>query len=42
VAPWLAVVILGGLGVAGVTTLYLQYNHGATQVGNNFATTGCR
>jgi hypothetical protein len=37
-APWIATVILLGLGVAGATTLYLQYNHGATQVGNNFAT----
>ena len=35
-APWIAAVIVVGLGVAGATTLYLQYNHGATQVGNNF------
>ena len=37
-APWLAFVIVIGLGVAGATTLYLQYNHGATQVGNSHAT----
>jgi hypothetical protein len=37
-APWMAAVILVGLGVAGATTLYLQYNHGATQVGNTFGT----
>ena len=37
-APWLAVTILVGFIVAGVTTLYLQYNNGATQVGNTFGT----
>ena len=37
-APWIAAVIVVGLGVAGATTLYLQYNHGATQVGNTFGT----
>jgi hypothetical protein len=38
VAPWLAIIVAVGLGVAGCTTLLLQYNHGATQVGNPFAT----
>ncbi len=38
IAPWLAIVVVLGLGVAGATTLYLQYNHGATQVGNSHAT----
>jgi hypothetical protein len=38
VAPWMAAVIVVGLGVAGATTLYLQYNHGATQVGNAYGT----
>lgn len=38
VSPWLAFVIVVGLGVAGVTTLLLQYNHGATQIGNSHAT----
>lgn len=38
VAPFMAIVIVVGLVVAGVTTMTLQYNHGAAQVGNNFAT----
>jgi hypothetical protein len=38
VAPFMLVVIVAGLVVAGVTTLLLQYNHGAAQAGNNFAT----
>lgn len=38
IAPWMAVVVVGGLVVAGGATLLLQYNHGATQVGNTFAT----
>lgn len=38
VAPYMAVVVVLGLVIAGVTTLTLQYNHGAAQVGNNFAT----
>ena len=37
-APWLAFVIVVGLGVAGAMTFFLQYNHGATQVGNSHAT----
>ena len=37
-APWMATVIVAGLLVAGSATLYLQYNHGATQVNNSFAT----
>jgi len=38
IGPWLAVVIAVGLGVAGAATLYFQYNHGATPVGNSHAT----
>jgi hypothetical protein len=38
VAPFMLLVIVMGLIVAGVTTLTLQYNHGAAQVGNSFAT----
>jgi len=38
VAPFMALVVVLGLVVAGVTTLTLQYNHGAAQAGNNFAT----
>jgi len=34
IGPWLAAVIIVGLGVAGAATLYFQYNHGATPVGN--------
>lgn len=37
-APWMALVIGVAMVVAGSTTLWLQYNHGATQVGNSFAT----
>jgi len=38
IAPLLGSVIVVGLLVAGGVTLWLQYNHGATQVGNVFAT----
>jgi hypothetical protein len=38
VAPFMALIVVLGMVVAGVTTLSLQYNHSATQVGNNFAT----
>jgi hypothetical protein len=38
VAPLMAFLLPVTLVVAGATTLYLQYNHGATPVGNNFAT----
>lgn len=38
VAPYMAIIVVVGLVVAGVTTLTLQYNHGATQIGNRFAT----
>ncbi len=34
IGPWLGGVIVVGLCVAGAATLYLQYNHGATPVGN--------
>jgi hypothetical protein len=37
-APFMAIIVLIGLVVAGAVTLTLQYNHSATQVGNNFAT----
>jgi hypothetical protein len=37
-APWMALVIGVGMVVAGTATLWLQYNHGATQVGNPYAT----
>jgi hypothetical protein len=38
ITPWLALMIVAGFVTAGVTTLYLQYNHSVTQVGNDFAT----
>jgi hypothetical protein len=38
VAPLMAVLLPVTLIVAGCATLFLQYNHGATPVGNNFAT----
>jgi len=38
VAPLMGIVVVLGLVVAGVVTLSLQYNHGASPVGNNFAT----
>jgi len=38
IGPWLAMVTIVGLVVAGAATLYFQYNHGATPVGNSHAT----
>jgi hypothetical protein len=32
VAPWMLLVVIGGFFVAGVATIYLQYNHGLAQV----------
>jgi hypothetical protein len=37
-APWLFAMAVIGFVVAGVVTLYLQYNYSVTQVGNDFAT----
>jgi hypothetical protein len=38
IAPWLFAMTVIGFVVAGVVTLYLQYNYSVTQVGNDFAT----
>jgi hypothetical protein len=37
-APWLAGMMVVGFVVAGTVTLYLQYNHSVTQVGNSHGT----
>jgi hypothetical protein len=37
-APWLAGMLVVGLGLSAATTLYLQYNHGVTQRGSDWAT----
>ncbi len=37
-APWLLTMMVAGFVVAGVVTLYLQYNHSVTQVGNSHGT----
>lgn len=37
-APWLLAMMLVGFVAAGVVTLYLQYNHSVTQVGNSHGT----
>jgi len=37
-APWLLTMMVVGFVAAGVVTLYLQYNHSVTQVGNSHGT----
>jgi hypothetical protein len=38
VAPWIAVVLVGGFVVSGAVTLFLQYNYGVSLSGNTWAT----
>ncbi|HEY3236188.1 MAG TPA: DUF6785 family protein, partial [Polyangiaceae bacterium] len=38
VAPWIAIMLVGGFVAAGAMTLWLQYNYSASQMGNTWGT----